>query len=108
MGEFKKQQNQIFYRWTFEIIQKFGQTIVRFCPSYPFIPQIQPFIPQSRLFQPKTLNTTTSLTDNDSDVVPEIVAKLTPSIEDTIRNSINGPVPPSGNAQREYAFDLVS
>ena len=41
-------------------------------------------------------------------VVPEIVAKLTPSIEDTIRNSINGPEPPSGNAQREYAFDLVS
>ena len=30
MGEFKKQRNQIFYRWTFEIIQKFGQKIKNF------------------------------------------------------------------------------
>ena len=30
MGVFKKHWNQIFYRWTFEVIQKFGQKIVRF------------------------------------------------------------------------------
>ena len=30
MGEFKKQQNQLFYRWTFEIIQKFSQKIKNF------------------------------------------------------------------------------
>ena len=84
-----------------QFLLHFQPSVLPTFPPYPFIPQIQPFIPQSRLFQPKTLNTTTSLNNDDSDVVPEIVAKLTPFIEETILNSINGPEPPSGSGQRK-------
>ena len=84
-----------------QFLLHFQPSVLPTFPPYPFIPQIQPFIPQSRFFQPKTLNYTTSLNNNDSDVVPEIVAKLTPFIEETILNSINGPEPPSGSGQRK-------
>ena len=75
---------------------------------YQLFHHIQPFIPQSRFFQPTTHNSTTSTNNDDSDVVPEIVAKLTPLIEETISNSIKGFDPSSGSGQREFAFDLVS
>ena len=68
---------------------------------YQLFHHIQPFIPQSRLFQPTTGISTTLPNNDDSDVVPEIVAKLTPFIEETILNSINGPEPPSGSGQRK-------
>ena len=84
-----------------QFLLHFQPSVLSPFPPYPFIPQIQPFIPQSRLFQPKTPNTKTSLNNDDSDVVPEIVAKLTPFIEETILNSINGPEPPSGSGQRK-------
>ena len=84
-----------------QFLPHFQPSLLPTFPPYPFIPQIQPFIPKSRFFQPKTHISTTSLNNDDSDVVPEIVAKLTPFIEETILNSINGPEPPSGSGQRK-------